>query len=119
MPDIHNGVGNRTPLGIAHLTVQPHDFTRIAAVIHPRVPFCERRIGHVQRPLNGARRTGFPMRCGVNRILTQVEEVFQPETCRQQRRFLTPAQFMQIVHRMPELFLGNIIIVDQGAHIFQ
>jgi hypothetical protein len=48
-----------------------------------------------------------------------VEEMFQPETCRQQRRFLTPAQFMQIVHRMPELFLGNIIIVDQGADIFQ
>jgi hypothetical protein len=59
------------------------------------------------------------MRCGVNRVLAQVEEVFQPETCRQQRRFLTPAQFMQIVHRMPELFFSDVIVVDQRADIFQ
>jgi hypothetical protein len=58
--------------------VQPHDLPGIETVIHPRVPFDKRRIGHVQRPFNGARRAGFPMRCGVDRVLTQIEEMFQP-----------------------------------------
>ena len=79
----------------------------------------QRRVGDVQRPLNRARGAGFPVLGGFDSVLAQVEEVLDSEARRQQRRLLTPAQLVEIVHRVPELFLANIIILDQGTHIFE
>ncbi|VTO10395.1 Uncharacterised protein [Klebsiella pneumoniae] len=59
------------------------------------------------------------MRCRVDGVLAQIEEMLQSQTRRQQRRLLTPAQLMQIVYRVPELFFRNVIVVDERADIFQ
>ena len=45
--------------------------------------------------------------------------MLQTQPCRQQRRLLTTTQRMQIVHRMPELFFGDVIVVDQRTDILQ
>ena len=119
MPDIDNGVGHRPALGIVDLAMQPHHFPGVGAIIHPGVAVRQRRISHIQRPFDGARGAGFPARRCVNGILTQVEEMLQTQPCRQQRRLLTTTQRMQIVHRMPELFFGDVIVVDQRTDILQ
>jgi hypothetical protein len=59
-----------------------------------------------------------PMRCRVDGVLRRSRKCSSP-TRRQQRRFLTPAQFVQIVYRVPELFFRDVIVVDERADIFQ
>ena len=119
MPDINDGVSDRLALIIFNLTMQPHHFPGISAIIHPGVAVGQRRIGHIQRPFDGARGTGFPPRRRINGVLTQVEEMLQSQPGRQQRRFLTPTQLVQIVHRVPELFFCDVIVIDQRTDILQ
>lgn len=119
MPDINNSVGHWPTFGVFDFTVQPHHFSGVGAVIHAGVTLGQRRISHVQRPFDGARGAGFPMRCRVDGVLAQIEEMLQSQSRRQQRRLLTPAQLVQIVYRVPELFFRNVIVVDERADIFQ
>jgi hypothetical protein len=54
VPDINDSVGDRTALGVAPGRAAT-SLPRIFTIIHPGVSVCQRRIGHVQRPFNGAR----------------------------------------------------------------
>lgn len=119
MPDINNSVGHWPTFGVFDFTVQPHHFSGVGAIIHAGVTLGQRRISHVQRPFDGARGAGFPMRCRVDGVWRRSRKCSSPRPAASSAASSAPAQLVQIVYRVPELFFRNVIVVDERADIFQ
>ncbi len=119
MPDINNRPGHRLTVQIGHLTLQPHGFGLLFAVVHAGKTLAQGGIRHIQRPFDGARGAHLVAGCGLFLVGTHIQIVLQAQTGRQQRRFLASAQLVEVVHRHPELFIGHVELPDGLAQVAQ
>ena len=114
MPQIDGGTDQGLAVGPGDLALQEHDGRHavFAAVIHARLALHNRRTGHVQRAFDGARCAADQALLLVLGVLQQVEVVLQPQAGRQQARLVATTETVDVVHRLPELVLGDFQLFD-------
>ncbi|MCY1486141.1 hypothetical protein D9M68_197800 [compost metagenome] len=119
VPEIDGGAGDRVAVQVEDAAFEEHHGARVAAVVHPRLAFAQRRAGHVQRAFDGARGAAGMAAFGVPGVAQQVEEVLDAEAGHQQAGFAAPAQAVQVVHRGPELVVADLQVFDQLRGVLQ
>jgi len=119
MPQVDGGAGDRVALGVQHAALEEHNggFVQLAAVVHPRLALADRRAGHVERALDGARGATGEADLLVLGVLQQVEEVLQAEASNQQAGFVAATQAVEVVDSQPELVLGHFEVLDDPRHV--
>ena len=109
VPEIDHRTGQRLAGRIENTALQEHHSGDIvfATVIHARDALSDWRAGDVQRTFDGARGAADQSFLFVLGVLQQVEVMLQSESGDQQAGFVATAETVDVVHRLPELVLGD------------
>ncbi len=121
MPEIDHRTGQRLAGRIENTALQEHHGGDIvfATVIHARDALGDWRAGDIQRTLDGAWGAADQAFLFVLGVLQQVEVMLQSESGDQQAGFVATAETVDVVHRLPELVLGDFQVFDDPCGVRQ
>src|SRR5471030_2191377 len=119
LPDVNDSARQRNAVGVGDLALHEQRHAGVGAVIQPRFVVGQRCTRHVQRPFDGARCAAGFASLLIGGVHQQVEVMLKAQSRYQQTGFLTAAQFIEVIDRLPELFRGHFQVFDDVDRILE